>query len=193
MSSIIQIRTAQPSDAAALRALYAPYVEQTAITFEYEVPSEEEFATRIRTLRTVYPYLVAVVDDQIVGFAYGAPFRGRAAYQWDAELSIYLSPGFQGQRLGTRLYRALLALLARQNVVTAYACITVPGGSIAFHESLGFQKIGLFPRSGWKFESWHDVVWMEQSLRQRVTAPEPLIRFSELSEEVIEQVLDGKV
>lgn len=193
MPQTIEIRPAVPEDAQAILHIYAPYVEQTAITFEYTVPSLDEFSGRIRSLRAVYPYLVVEVDGQMAGFAYAAPFRGWAAYQWDAELSIYLSPAFQRQRLGTRLYRTLLAMLTKQNVVTAYACITCPGNSIAFHEALGFQRVGMFPRSGWKFESWHDVVWMEQSLRQRVTAPEPLIRFSDLPEQTIDALISGRV
>ena len=128
----------------------------------------------------------------ITGLLY-ARFAARAAYGWDAELSIYLQPGLQRHRLGTRLYRALLALLHAQNVVSAYACITAPGPSIAFHETLGFQKVGTFPRTGWKFECWHDVVWMELPLRQRVTAPEPFVPFPDLSAELVRHILNDPI
>ena len=104
-----------------------------------------------------------------------------------------MQPGLQRHRLGSRLYRVLIALLHAQNVVNAYACITSPGPSIAFHESLGFQKIGTFPRTGWKFECWHDVVWMELPLRQRVTTPETFIPFPELDAETVRHLLNDPV
>lgn len=187
------IRPATPDDAQALLDLYAPYVQQTAITFEYDVPSCAEFAERIKRILREYPYLVAECDGEPVGYAYAIPFHARTAYRWDVELSIYLSPRVQRQHLGTRLYRALLSLLEQQNVVTAYACITSPGGSIAFHDTLGFQKVGLFPRSGWKFESWHDIVWMERPLRQRVTAPEPFLPFPSLPADLVHRLLNEPV
>lgn len=193
MTQSIRIRPAVPADAPALLDIYAPYVRQTAITFEYEVPSVEEFTARITQTLTRYPYLVAEHDGKIVGYAYASPFHPRAAYGWDTELSIYLAPDLQRRRLGSRLYRVLLALLHAQNVVSAYACIVSPGPSIAFHESLGFQKVGMFPRSGWKFECWHDVVWMELPLRQRVTAPEPLIPFPELDPDIVRHILTDPV
>ena len=189
----ICIRPAAPADAPALLDVYAPYVRQTAITFEYDVPTAEEFAGRIARTLARYPYLAAEVDGGIAGFAYAAPFHARAAYGWDAELSIYLQPGLQRHRLGTRLYRALLALLHAQNVVSAYACITAPGPSIAFHETLGFQKVGTFPRTGWKFECWHDLVWMELPLRQRVTAPEPFVPFPDLPAELVRHILNDPI
>lgn len=193
MTQNICIRLATPADALALLDVYAPYIRQTAITFEYDVPSIEEFTTRIEQTLTRYPYLVAEVDGAVAGYAYASPFHARAAYGWDTELSIYLQPGLQRHRLGSRLYRVLIALLHAQNVVNAYACITSPGPSIAFHESLGFQKIGTFPRTGWKFECWHDVVWMELPLRQRVTTPETFIPFPELDEETVRHLLNDPV
>lgn len=191
MSHSIRLRTATPADAPALLAIYAPYVRQTAITFEYEVPDEAEFARRIAGTLQNYPYLVVECDGAPVGYAYAGHYRSRTAYDWDAELSIYLAPDAQRHRLGTRLYRALLALLHAQNVVSAYACITQPGQSLAFHESLGFQKVGVFPRCGWKFECWHDVAWLEVALRQRVTAPEPFLPFPALPEETVKRALEG--
>ena len=111
MTHNIRIRPADPADAPALLDVYAPYVRQTAITFEYDVPTAEEFAGRIAQTLARYPYLAAEADGEIAGFAYASPFHARAAYGWDAETSIYLRPGLQRHRLGTRLYRVLLALL----------------------------------------------------------------------------------
>ena len=99
------IRTARPEDAEALLEIYAPYVLQTAVTFEYDVPSVEEFTARIEQTLKRYPYLVAEVDGAVAGYAYASPFHARAAYGWDTELSIYLQPGLQRHRLGSRLYR----------------------------------------------------------------------------------------
>lgn len=189
----ITIRPAVPEDAAALLAIYAPYVSQTAISLEYDVPSCEEFTARIRSITAYYPYLVAELDGKPAGYAYAAPFHARMGFHWDVELSIYLSLDCQRHHLGTRLYRTLLALLRHQNIVTAYACATAPGSSLAFHESIGFQRIGLFPRSGWKAGSWHDLVWMEYPLRQRVTEPEPLVPFSELPTSLVQELLNTPI
>ncbi len=188
----ITIRPAVPEDAPALLAIYAPYVSQTAISLEYDVPSVEEFTERIRSITQTYPYLVAEQDGKPVGYVYAAPFHPRMGFHWDVELSIYLSLDYQRHYLGTRLYRTILALLYAQNVVNVYACATTSGGSsIAFHEKLGFQRIGLFPRTGWKAGSWHDLVWMEYPhLHQRVTEPKPLIAFPDLPHDLVQQLLD---
>lgn len=189
----ITIRPAVPEDAGALLAIYAPYVSQTAISFEYDLPSCEEFTARIRSIKDRYPYLVAELDGKPVGYAYASSFHPRMGFHWDVELSIYLSLDCQRHHLGTRLYQTLLALLRHQNVVTAYACIVSPGSSIAFHEAIGFQRVGLFPRSGWKAGSWHDIVFMEYSLRQRVTAPDPFIPFDALPSALVHKLLDTPI
>lgn len=185
----ITIRPAVPEDAPALLAIYAPYVSQTAISLEYDVPSCAEFTERIRSITALYPYLVAEQNGTVIGYAYAAPFHPRMGFHWDVELSIYLSLDCQRHHLGTRLYQTLLALLRHQNVVTAYACATASGNSIAFHESVGFQRVGLFPRSGWKSGSWHDIIWLEYPLRQRVTEPEPLIAFPNLPTALVHELL----
>ena len=152
----LRIRTAHLSDAPALRAIYAPYVEKTAITFECTVPDIEEFAARMRATLRRYPYLVAERGGEIVGYAYAGPFGSRAAYAWSVEMSIYLREDQRHQGTGRRLYAALEAVLRAQNVQNLYACIGYPDGaddahltknSAQFHAHLGYRIVGA-PVSG---------------------------------------------
>ena len=170
--SEISIRIAGPEDAPALLELYAYYVRHTAITFEYEVPSLEEFTARVQGTLEKYPYLAAVEGGAIVGYAYAGPFHPRAAYGWAAEATIYLSHGCRHQGLGKRLYRALEEILRMQGVLNLNACIAVPEAddeyltrnSAQFHEHLGFALCGTFRNCGYKFGRWYDMVWMEKIL-----------------------------
>lgn len=184
------LRIATPHDCESIRAIYAPYVEHTAVTFEYTLPSAKEFTERICSTLAQYPYLVAELDGKVIGYAYAHAFRGRTAYSWDAELSIYLAPDTARRGIGTRLYRALLALLREQKLITAYACVTMPGtASLAFHEAFGFTRLGTFPHSGFKRGCWHDIVWLECVLRERVTPPSDFIPFPALDPARIQQIL----
>ena len=160
----LHIRTAHLSDAPALRAIYAPYVEKTAITFEYTVPDVEEFAARMRATLCRYPYLVAERGGELVGYAYAGPFGSRAAYAWAVEMSIYLREDQRHQGTGRRLYAALEAVLRAQNVQNLYACIGYPDGaddahltknSAQFHAHLGYRIVGEFSRCGYKFGTWY--------------------------------------
>lgn len=184
----ITIRTANLDDAAALLAVYAPYVEQTAITFEYEVPSLEEFRGRIaRTLRR-YPYLVAEENGEILGYAYTGPFGERAAYSWAVETSIYLRQDVRGKGLGKRLYQALEDVSRAQHVQSLYACIAYPdaddahlsGNSVAFHTHLGYTTVGRFPHCGYKFGTWYNMAWMEKPLGDHAVPPAAFVPFPEL-------------
>lgn len=159
-ANTLYLRPASLSDAPALRAIYAPYVEKTAITFECTVPDVEEFAARMRATLRRYPYLVAVRGGEIVGYAYAGAFGERAAYAWAAEVSIYLREDQRRQGIGRRLYAALEALLRAQHVQTLYACIAYPDGaddvhltknSAQFHAHIGYQLVGEFSRCGYKF------------------------------------------
>ena len=142
------IRFAAPDDAAALLRIYAQYIE-TPITFEYTLPSEEEFARRIRDIQAVYPYLVYIEDGEVLGYAYAHRFQERAAYQWGAELSVYLDRGCVSHGIGSQLYTLLLELLRLQNVRTAYALVTLPNTkSEALHRHFGFRTVGAYTRSG---------------------------------------------
>ena len=170
----VTIRMAAPEDAAALVAIYAPYVEVTAISFEYTVPTVEEFAGRIRKTLERYPYLVAEAEGKIVGYAYASSFHSRAAYQWAAECSIYVEQSCRQSGVGRRLYTALEELLRRQNVTNVYACIAYPNpGSVAFHGRMGYRTIAHFTRCGYKLGRWWDMIWMEKFLSDQPAKPVP--------------------
>lgn len=187
-SSPITIRTATPDDAAALLAIYAPYVTKTAITFEYEVPSEEEFRRRIRTTLEAYPYLVAEQGGKIIGYVYASAFHTRPAYDWNVETSIYIAQDARHTGAGRKLYEALETYLRAQGIVTLYACITYPAtpdpyvdtNSVDFHSHMGYDLVANFKKSGYKFDRWYDVVWMEKEIGAHRTPMAPVKRFPEI-------------
>lgn len=157
----ITFRMADVSDAEELLSIYRPYVTDTAITFEYEVPSVEEFKNRIKETLEGYPYIVCEYKDKIVGYAYAHRYGERAAYQWDVELSIYLDMNYKSLGVGKLLYNKLIEIVKLQNVRNIYACITSANEkSLKFHEKLGFEFIGIFKNTGYKFDSWYGVNWM---------------------------------
>ena len=163
------IRSANVDDAPAIREIYKPYVEETAITFEYDVPTEEEFVRRIATTLSFYPYLVYEEDGAILGYAYASPFKERAAYDWAVETSIYVKKGITKKGIGRLLHDSLKAELERMGILSMYACIAAPSGedehlddnSIGFHSHLGYTLCGRFSKCGYKFGTWYDMVWME--------------------------------
>ncbi|MCI7704653.1 MAG: N-acetyltransferase family protein [Clostridiales bacterium] len=165
------IRFADPArDAAGILAVYAPYIRETAVTFETEVPAPDAFTARVAGICADFPYLVLEVDGELAGYAYAHRQAERAAYAWNAELSIYLAGKWRGRGLGAPLYRLLERLLTMQGYVNLYGVITASNrGSIAMHEKLGYRQIGLHEKTGWKFGQWHDVAW----LYKRVGEGEP--------------------
>jgi phosphinothricin acetyltransferase len=166
MPAVVNIRQAAESDAPALLKIYAPYVESTAVSFEAVVPGVEEFAARIAKSLSRWQYLVAERDGEIAGYAYGSVHRERAAYRYSVEVSAYLDPRFHRQGIGSALYRRLFDDLSAMGYCTAFAGITLPNeASVGLHRSVGFQHIGVFERIGWKFDRWHDVAWMQRTLR----------------------------
>lgn len=178
---MLQIRIATPKDAPALLKIYAPYVEQTAITFEYSVPTEEEFTTRMANISSQYPYLIAEENDEILGYAYASAFKSRAAYAWSVETSIYVKMGGHRQGIGSALYQALEHYLSRQHICNLCACIAYPNPpSVAFHERFGYKTVAHFTRSGYKQDVWHDMIWMEKELCPHTIPPQPFIPFSQL-------------
>jgi L-amino acid N-acyltransferase YncA len=159
------VRPASPKDASACVAIYRPYVENTAITFETSVPAPSEMAMRILASRDTHEWLVLERHDAVVGYAYAHAFNPRAAYQWSAETSIYLTDGHRRAGGGRKLYAQLLRRLTERGYRRAFAGIAQPNqASDAFHQSFGFQHAGLFRRVGWKNGRWHDVTWMQLDL-----------------------------
>lgn len=184
------IRIAAPSDAQALVKIYAPYVEKTAITFEYSVPSVEEFSARIAKTLTKYPYLVAEYGGEIVGYAYTGAFHEREAYNHCAEISIYLRRDMHRKGLGSALYSAIEKISAAQNLLNIYACIASPKRESAyldrcsehFHERMGYSCVGRFNGCGYKFGEWFDMVYMEKRISTPHSPQSQFIPFSELTD-----------
>ena len=165
----MDIRLAKPSDARSLLDIYAPYIENTAITFEYEVPTIEEFATRIAKTLEKYPYLVAEEDGLISGYAYASTYYARAAYDWAVELSVYVSQDAREKGVGSKLYDKLEDLLDQMGYMHFLACISLPNeASLALHRKRGYKQVAHFPKIGYKFNRWHDIVWLQKSLEKDV-------------------------
>ena len=188
MSGII-IRNAEKQEAGRLLEIYAPYVEETAVSFEYESPSREEFVSRMASIQREYPYLTAEKDGRIVGYAYASAFNPRPAYKHCATATIYLDRNYRRQGIGKELYRRLENILKKQNVYTLYACITVPEGedpflshdSEQFHSHMGYRTKGIYQNCGYKFGRWYSVIWTEKELTQKPDAPEKFIPYPELT------------
>lgn len=192
----VVIRPASPEDAPALLDIYAPYVRETAVSFEYDVPSPEEFRGRIRKTLERYPYLLAEAEGEILGYAYTGPFKSRAAYGWAVETSIYLRRDRQGQGLGRRLYGALEDLSRAQGVQNLNACVACPEAedpyltwnSVNFHAHLGFRLVGEFYKCGYKFGTWYNMAWMEKLLGEHPANPAPIAPFRQLPPEPIDTI-----
>ncbi len=183
------MRFAAPSDAEALLAIYAQYIE-TSITFEYDLPSPDEFRTRIRDIFSFYPYLVWEEEGKILGYAYAHRYRERAAYQWGAELSVYVDGTAHGRGIGTRLYRALMELLALQGLRTVYGVVTQPNEkSGRLHLSRGFSLAGVVHRAGFKAGRWHDVATYEKEIGAFDAVPAPPIRVGDLDPAAVDKIL----
>ena len=171
------IRQARPEDAAALLAIYAPYVEQTAVTFEYDVPTVSEFSRRIEAVSLKYPYLVALDAGRIVGYAYASAFKQRAAYQWAVETSIYVDRSERRKGIGILLHQALEEALRQQGILNMNACISyiepedeyLTLDSVRFHERLGYERAAHFHKCGRKFGRWYDMIWMEKLIGEHDT------------------------
>lgn len=160
-----KIRMATLEDALNILEVYKPYVKNTAITFEYIVPTLQEMEERIKTTLKKFPYLVVYQGDTLLGYAYASHLRPHAAYQYSAEVSIYIDESKHSCGLGSKLYDVLEAILKRQNIVNVYACISYPNErSIAFHEKRGYQINGQFHQCGYKLNQWWDMVWMEKCI-----------------------------
>jgi phosphinothricin acetyltransferase len=161
----MQVRDATAADAGACAAIYAPYVTGTAITFESVPPDPAEMAGRIATAQRTHAWLVLTEDGRVVGYAYGGPYKARAAYRWSCEVSVYLERGRRRTGAGRALYEALFTRLVARGYRTAVAGMTLPNdASVGLHSALGFQQVGVYRRIGWKHGAWHDVAWTQREL-----------------------------
>jgi L-amino acid N-acyltransferase YncA len=161
----MKVRDANEHDAEACAAIYAPYVTDTTITFEYEPPSAAEMARRIAAAQRAHAWLVLEDDGRVVGYAYAGPYKERAAYRWSSEVSVYLEMGRRRSGSGRLLYEALFERLAERGFRTLVAVMTLPNdASEGLHRAMGFEPIGTFRRVGWKHGQWRDVAWAQRSL-----------------------------
>ena len=166
------IRKIKPSDAKQTLAIYKPYIENSAITFETEVPSVDEFAQRIEKVSSFYPWLVYDKNDKILGYSYATSHRQREAYKWSVDVAIYVLADVQGNDFGKLLYSKLLELLKKQGFYNAYAGIALPNEkSIGIHEIMGFKKIGEYNKVGYKLGKWWNVGWWELELNKKTNNP----------------------
>lgn len=182
----VTIRAAVIGDAPEVLDIYGYYVQHTAITYEYDIPSLTEFQERMRHILEKYPYLVALKGERIIGYAYASPYHPRAAYGWNAEMTIYLDHNERGHNVGQRLYTLLEQILQEQGIVNAVALITPPMtkddeavyASMHFHEKMGYELAGRIENSGYKFERWFDTITMQKQLNTPVS-PMPSIKSFE--------------
>ena len=206
--NMISIRFATPDDAAELLDIYRPYVTDTAITFEYEVPSVAEFRERIVNIQKKYPYIVAVQEStsingydanpehdnklgRIVGYAYAGAFKNRAAYDRAVEMTVYVNKDCQKSGIGRKLYDEMERILKKMNVINVNACIGYPTGdddehltrnSAEFHAHMGYSMVGKFHKCGYKLGRWYDMVWMEKMIGDHQDKPKPFISVKDIQD-----------
>lgn len=187
----IKIREVKKEDVAAILKIYNYYVLNTAITFEYEVPTKEEYLERIYNITEKYPFLVAEKDGVIVGFCYATAFKGRAAYDWSVETTVYVDVNFKKMKIGNSLYKELEHCLIAQGILNLYACIAttenkskyLTNDSMYFHERIGYRLNGVFKQCGYKYNEWFDMIWMEKHVGEHTNAVKDIIPFNQVRKE----------
>lgn len=195
---MIMFRIAKVEDASRILEIYACYVENTAVSYEYEVPSLEEFTERIRSTLVKYPYIVAEEEGRIVGYIYASRFAQRAAYGWAAGTSIYIDRDYHRRGIGKLLYEKLEAILKLQNITNLYAGAADPmdeedpyltRNSEHFHEAIGYKPVARYHGCGSKFGRWYNLLWMEKIINEHSVPPKEVIPFSELAESAVQAIL----
>lgn len=182
------IRPVNANDTEELLKIYAPYVTETAITFEYDVPTADEFRGRIESILTKYPYIAAVKNDEIIGYAYAGVFKTRAAYAYNVEVTIYIKKEYRRSSVGKLLYSELERLLKKQGITNLYACIActetedeyLTNDSVKFHEHMGYRLIGTFKQCGYKYNRWYDMVWMEKIIGEHLAEQPEIVPYSQI-------------
>ena len=185
-----KIRLATLYDAEQVLIVYKPYVQQTASTFEYDVPAVEEFRNRVAKISAQYPYLVCECEGEIVGYAYGSTHRERMGYSWCAEATVYLAEAHHRRGIARILYDALFALMKEQGYKSIYVSIlSTNAASLAFHRSMGFEDIGMFRNIGYKLGEWHSNIWMQLFLDEHYVEPPLPVVFTTIDKGLIEEVI----
>lgn len=185
---MVIVRDAVMEDAERILEIYDYYVKNTAITFEYDAPSLEEFQERMKNVMERYPYLVILKDGHIAGYAYAHAFVGRAAYNWSCEMTVYLDYNMKKCGMGRIIYETLEKKLRDMGILNLYACIGYPEqediyltkNSAEFHAHLGFTKVGEFHKCGYKFGRWYNMIWVEKVIGQHKGGQLPIIPYPEL-------------
>ncbi len=184
-----QIRVAKEEDASELLTIYGPYVLETAITFDYEVPELDAFRQKMLAIQSRYPFLVIQEGNKILGYAYASAFKDRKAYDWSCEVTIYLAKEARGKGIGPKLYQKLEACLQAMGILNLNACIAyaakeseyLTNRSQVFHEKLGYELVGTFHKSGYKFQEWFDMIWMEKLIGEHESDVSDIISFKEIN------------
>ena len=186
-----QIRIAAANDAENILGIYSPYIANTSFTFETEVPSVETFKERINTYLVNWPWLICEMDGTLAGYAYGAKYRERTAYQWCVEVSVYIHDDHQRSGIASALYMALIEILKRQGFRNVYAVINLPNDkSVAFHESCGFVYFATYMNVGYKLGKWKNVGWWQLLLNEYTDEPATPIKFSNLEKNFLQELFD---
>lgn len=182
----MKFRKVNLSDLKELLDIYGFYVENTDATFEYDVPTLDEFTNRMKDICREYPYIVCEYKDKIVGYAYAHQFKPGKAYRWSVELTVYLHKDYLGLGIGTKFYELLIEILKLQNVKIMYGCVTSSNErSIKLHEKMGFKMIGVYHNSGYKLGKWIDVTWFEQSIGNQDVKPDEFVNFNDLDQDLL--------
>jgi phosphinothricin acetyltransferase len=182
MANKFTIRLIKESDSGDVLEIYKPYILDTVITFEYEVPSLEGFTRRIKAVTSEYPWLVLLLEDKIAGYAYASKHRDRTAYQWSVDSAVYLSPAVHGKGIARILYESLFSILQLQGYYNVYAGISLPNErSVGFHKAMGFEEIGIYKKTGYKHGNWHNTAWFQLHLTEHRDDPSIPGKISELT------------
>lgn len=183
------IRFVTAADNKTLLGIYAQYID-TPITFECVLPSEQEFLRCIAEISKDYPYLVCEENDRIIGYAYAHRHMAREAYQWNAELSVYLDKSHRSKGLGKKMYFLLIEMLKLQGIKTVYGCVTAPNArSEGLHKSMGFHALGTYHNTGYKCGKWHDVMWFEKQIAPYDPLPQPILSIGKIPEEQLHKII----
>lgn len=181
-----RIRIAEPADAAAILDIYAPYIRNTSLTFETEVPTVSAFAERIQKYLEGWPWLLCETDGRVAGYAYASRYRERTGYQWCTEVSVYIHDDYHHRGMGRALYTALLEILRRQGFHNVYAVINLPNAnSVAFHESMGFVYFATYENVGFKLGKWKTVGWWRFVANAYGDAPPAPVSFASLQKDFL--------
>jgi phosphinothricin acetyltransferase len=174
----IEIRFAEPDDAAGIVAIYGPYCDGSVVSFELTAPTIEQMRERIERIVKQFPWLVCEIDGEVAGYVYACPHRERAAYRWAVDVAVYIAPQHQRRRVGQALYTVLFQILREQGYFKAYAGVTLPNsGSVGLHEAVGFRPVAIYRGVGHKFGKWLDVGWWELDLQPQSEKPGEPIPF----------------